>query len=243
MRANPETLRALVAWSVAIALLYVSFEVGRTLAGHSALSAFQQRRALADRVATLEEENLMLERRVATEDVTRRIDAEAQAETQSTLGELQAELARQQQELEFYRGLVAEKFGSATLKVQELSIQPDDEPGRYTITVTLVQTATRNAMTRGTLTLAVNGALAGALATLSLVELTGGGKDPLPFTLRFFKTIDVPVSLPQGFEPAAVDLEFRSDRTGPEPIRQSFPWTPALVDTGEAALTPGPGGE
>lgn len=243
MRLDAETWRALVAWSVAIALLYVSFEVGRGLAGHSALTAFQQRRALADRVATLEEENAMLERRVATEDVTRRIDAEAQAETQSTLGELQAELARQQQELEFYRGLVAEKFGSATLKVQELSIQPDAASGRFTITVTLVQTATRNAMTRGTLTLAVSGAQAGALTRLPLAELNADGKDPVPFTLRFFKTIDVPVTLPQGFEPAAVELEFRSDRTGPEPISQSFPWKPALAGPADAALTPGQGGE
>ncbi len=238
MRANPETLRALLAWAVGIALLYAAFEVGRVQAGYFALDAFQQRRALAGRVTDLEQEKTTLERRLAAEDVTRRIDQQAQTEAMASIGELQAELARQQQELEFYRGLVAEKFGASTLKVQELAIQRGAEPGQFTIEITLVQTASRNALTRGTLSLSVAGQRGTALAQLPLADLREAGAEPIPFTLRFFRTLEVPVTLPADFAPSSVEVEFRSDRTGPEPVTQSFPWAPALVEPGDGSLTP-----
>ena len=39
------------------------------------------------------------------------------------MGELQAETARQKQELQFYRGLVVRQYGSGTLRVQELRVR------------------------------------------------------------------------------------------------------------------------
>jgi len=242
-RDTASLVRAAAAWAVGMGLMYAAFELGRSLAGYSLVTAFEERRKLSEQVAALRQETQELERKLAAAEVTRRIDQEAQAETQANIGELQAELARQQQELEFYRGLVAEKFGASTLKVQEVAIEAGSEPGRFTARITLVQTASRNTVTRGQLQLAVEGTRGGALARLPMEEVTPDGRKNTPFSLRFFRTLEIELSLPEGFEPASLALELRSDRTGSEPIIQSFPWNPALGAPGEAALTPGVAGE
>ena len=73
------------------------------------------------------------------------------------MAELQAETARQKQELQFYRGLVVRQYGSGTLRVQELSVRAEEEERRYRVLITLVQAATRDTVANGTVTFAVEG--------------------------------------------------------------------------------------
>jgi HAMP domain-containing protein len=241
LKLTPSGWRQLATLLAGLALLYAAFEYGRSIAGYSALSAMTQRRTLASRVERLTAERDALQRRVAAGAVTRQVDEEAQSETQAMIGELQAELARQQQELEFHRGLVAEKFGTGTLRVQELGVRPDGG-NRYTVLATLVQTATRDAIASGSLTIALNGTRRRALIQLKLRELTPDGQDRVSFSLRYFTTVEIPLVLPEGFQPAAIQLEYRSNRSGPDPVQQSFPWSAALVADGDAPLTPRGGG-
>ena len=239
-RLSPAAWRRLAALAGGLALLYVAFEYGRSVAGYSALSSLTQRQALASRIGRLDEERLQLERRLAAREVAGRVDAEAQSETQAMIGELQAELARQQQELEFYRGLVAEKFGTGTIKVQELSVKPSGS-GAFVVSVTLVHSATRDTTATGSLTLAVTGSRRGALTRLDLEELTADRRQRVDFSLRYFTTVEVPVTLPPGFQPASIELEFRSSRSGTDAVRQTFPWSGVAADDGAGALTPGAG--
>lgn len=235
-------LRSIAAWLVGLALLYASFEAGRSVAGYSNLTALRQRQALAQRVAELERARAGLEQRLAASDIVQLADREAQSEAQAVIGELQAELARQQQELDFQRALVAERFGAGSLKVQELLVRPEGA-GRFTVVVTLVQAAARDAVAKGTLSVAVDGSRGNALVQLKMADITPDGSKLVPFSLRYFKTLEIPLVLPANFRPAAVQLEYRSDRSGPEPLRQTFAWTTVLADLAAPALTPDPPGE
>jgi hypothetical protein len=237
VRLTPAGWRRLAALTIGLALLYGVFEYGRSVAGYTALSALMQRQALASRIAALTEERDQLQRRIAAGAAVQRADEEAQSEAQAMIGELQAELARQQQELEFYRGLVAERFGTGTVKVQELAIRPEGGD-RYLVSVTLVHTATRDATASGWLTLAVNGSRGGSLARLELPEMTADGGKRVDFSLRYLTTVEVEIGLPADFSPASVELEFRTNRSGPEPVTQSFPWSGVLSGAAEAVLTP-----
>lgn len=237
---DPERLRLAAAWLVALVLLYAVFEFGRAIAGHSAITAYSQRRALAERVEQLTRAAQDLERRAAAGEVGQRIDAQAQADAQAMMGELQAELGRQQQELDFYRGLVAERFGSGNLKVQELSVR-EEGPRRFVVSVTLVQTTLRDQLATGTLTIALDGSRRGALTRLSMREVSADSRSQVSFSLRYFQTLQVPLLLPEDFEPAALRLEYRSSRTGPDAQQQTFPW-PAVLEPAQAgALTPATG--
>lgn len=240
--AAAERLRRIAAWGIGLALLYAAFELGRFLAGYSVVAAVRERQALSSRVEELEQTRAALERRLAASEIMQQADREAQSDAQAAIGELQAELVHQQQELEFSRGLVAEKFGTGTLKVQELSVRPDGG-ARYSVVVTLVQTAMKDAVATGTLSVALDGSRGGSLTQLAMADITPDASNLVHFSLRYFTTLEIPLELPAGFKPTAVRLEYRSDRGGPEPQRQAFPWKAVLADLQAPALTPGLRGE
>lgn len=240
-RPTPAQLRLAAAWAVALAVVYAAFEFGRSIGGYSVAAAFSERIALERRLEAQGRRVAGLEREVAAGQVSRRVDEQAQAETQAMIGDLQAELARQQQDLDFYRGLVSERFGSGSLKIQKLAVVPADAERSYVVEVTLVQTTLRDQLASGTLSLSLDGSRRGALTRLSMREVAEGSRPQVSFSLRYFHTARIPIVLPEGFEPATLRVEFRSNRGGPEPQQQTFPWVSVLETPSAVFLTPGPG--
>ena len=149
------------------------------------------------------------------------------------IGELQAETARQKQELQFYRGLVARQFGAGTLRVQELRIRPEEEERRYRVLITLVQAATRDTVANGTVTFAIEGRAGKTPQTLTLADVEIDKRRQFPFSLRFFQQIEVPIELPLDFRPERLHVEYRLGRN-PEPSRQTFNWRVAGEGEGPA---------
>jgi hypothetical protein len=215
--------RVVLAVAATLAVAYGGFEAGRASAGYFVAGATARRLELQHSNRKLAAENESLRSRVNVADVGQRVDRQAQAEVQRMIGDLQAETARQQQELQFYRGLVARQFGSGTLRVQELRIRPEEEERRFRVLITLVQAATRNTVANGTVTFSVEGMESGARRTLALSDMEIGKRRQFPFALRFFQQIEVPIELPLEFRPGRLHVEYRLGRN-PEPYRQTFDW-------------------
>ncbi len=220
--AGPNWRRIGLAVLIALAVFYGGFELGRASAGYAIVNSMLERLELGRRVSALGAENESLQHRVAAAEIGQRVDREAQSEAQRMIGELQAETARQQQELQFYRGLVARQFGAGTLRVQELKIRPD-EGRRYRVLITLVQAAARDSVANGTVSFAIDGTRGGALVQLPLAEVELNKRRELPFSLRFFQQIEVPIELPDQFRPTSLQVEYRQGRAS-EPLRQTFSW-------------------
>lgn len=210
-------------WLAALALLYAGFELGRATGGYWVASSLAKRLNLSRQVAELSARSEAQERQLASAEIGRRVDLEAQSEAQRMIGELQAETGRQQQELQFYRGLVARQFGSGNLRVQELRVQRLDTR-RYRIQVTLVQASARDSIANGTLTLVIDGSRAGALAQLPLSQVDSAERKELPFSLRYFQQLEAEVELPPRFSPSSLQVEYRLGRSTATPVRQTFSW-------------------
>jgi hypothetical protein len=232
-RASSRGVRVGLVVVAVLALIYGAFELGRSSSGYFAARTLAARLELERRNETLEAENESLRHRANVAEVGQSVDRQAQSDAQRMIGELQAETARQQQELQFYRGLVARQFGAGTLRVQELRIRAEDEERRFRVLITLVQAATRNTVANGNVTFTVEGLRDGKGATLPLAEVEIDRRRQFPFSLRFFQQIEVPIELPLEFEPARLHVEYRLGRN-PEPYRQTFNWR--VEGAGEAQL-------
>ena len=220
-----EGLRLRIALVViaALALGYAGFELGRSSAGYFVVNSMLERLELRKRNRVLDEENRALRHRASVAEVGQRVDRQSQTDTQRMIGELQAETARQKQELQFYRGLVARQFGAGTLRVQELRIRPEEEERRYRVLITLVQAATRDTIANGTVTFSIEGQAGKTPQTLTLADIEIDKRRQFPFSLRFFQQIEVPIELPLDFRPERLHVEYRLGRN-PEPARQIFDW-------------------
>lgn len=218
-----------VGWKIALlvaavaALAWGAFELGRASAGYFVVSSMLERFDLRKRTQALESENSALRHRVTVAELGQKVDQQAQTDAQQMMGELQAETARQKQELQFYRGLVVRQYGSGVLRVQELRVRAEDEERHFLVLITLVQAATRDTIANGTVTFSVEGLQGKVPVTLALADLEIDKRKQFPFSLRFFQQIEVPIVLPVEFQPERLHVEYRLGRN-PEPTKQTFDW-------------------
>src|ERR1700733_12041608 len=209
---------------------YVMFELGRYKAGYDALQAASQRDGLQQQIDRLERTQRELRVQLAAAEEARIGEGRERAEVARTIGELQAQVARAQQEMGFYKGLVAQPGQQAADAVQVQQFRIATLPGeqRYALRFSLSRTQRPEEAVNGTLAITLDGTREGAAASVDLAALTAG-KNELAFNFRYFAAIEQPVTLPGDFRPDHVTIEVRPGRKGVAPYRQTFVWS---VDPG-----------
>jgi hypothetical protein len=205
---------------------YVMFELGRYKAGYDALQAASQRDGLQQQIDRLERTQRELRVQLAAAEEARLGEGRERAEVARTIGELQAQVARDQQEMGFYKGLVAQPGQQAADAVQVQQFRIATLPGeqRYALRFSLSRTQRPEEAVNGTLAITIDGTREGAAASVDLAALTAG-KNELAFNFRYFAAIEQPVTLPGDFRPDHVTIEVRPGRKGVAPYRQTFVWS------------------
>lgn len=202
---------------------WLAFQRGQLSAGHDALQEGGQRQVLAGRVTRLKAENARLNARVAELEMSRRLDRDAYGQVERTLGAMQSQLARQGDDLAFYRSIVSPADGVQGLRIQRFEIHAGTRPGEFVLKLTLVQAMRQDGVVSGLAQVVVNGMRGDEPARVAAGDPAGRSGDSLPFSFRYFQTVESVVTLPEGFQPFEVDVEARSGkRRGP--VRHSFPW-------------------
>jgi hypothetical protein len=199
-----------------------TFEAGRMLAGYSVISAERERLAQSAQIRDLTAKLHDAESRLATAEVARRVDHEAEVQVEKSLAELQARLGEATQELAFYRSVVNPSDGMLGMRIQRLRVQPALAPRHYRVRIVLMQAARQEAVTSATADFTVDGVHGGRATSLPLSEI-GTSSRVLNFSFRYFQEVETEIELPADFVPQTVQVEVRPAK-GASPIRQAYPW-------------------
>jgi hypothetical protein len=216
---------------VAVALIglfaaYVIYEFGRYNAGYDRMAVQQQRTEQEVAIEHLEKTNHELRTKLAELDTIRLGRAREQAEVARTIGELQAQVARESQELAFYRGVVTQGAAEIGVKIGQLRVSAGRKPGQFVVHMSLLRSGRPDTVVTGTLGLIVDGGAGGQSdAPLDLPALTSGKLHELPFNFRFYQNFDQEIAIPAGFKPEHVAVEVHSSRKDVAPLVQTFPWS------------------
>lgn len=222
-------LVAVCAFAGALAL-YIIYELGRYDGGYDRLAAAEQRYELRVNIEKLEAANRQLRTQLAELDTLRVGRAQERAELGRAIGELQSQVARQAQELAFYRNLVAQSIGPRSgadsgLKVEQLHITPVDRAGNFLVRIVLLQAAHPESSVNGTYVLTLEGQASGKAETLDFAALTGGRMQAQPFAFRYFATLQEGIAVPAGFRPQHLIVQVQSGHKQDAPLTQTFPWS------------------
>jgi hypothetical protein len=228
VRSHTPKLRAVLqvlAVLLAAALLYAAFEFGRYDAGFRVVDSVRGALIASARIRKLEAENEKQRSQLEAADVARRVDNEGYKQVQRSLGDMQSQIARLNQDLSFYRGLV-QPDSLIHVKVQQMQIVPETAPGQYHLKFVLMQTGKPDKEVAGSAVIAIDGLLQGKPNTLSLAQVSSTRRVSLAYSFRYFQDYDEPIQLPQGFEPTRVGVEIHSgkDRDASHSFRQAFVW-------------------
>jgi hypothetical protein len=208
-----------------LSVLYAAFELGRYDAGFRVVDSVRGALSASARIRNLEKENVQQRSQLEAAEVARRVDQEGYKQVYKSLGDMQSQIARLNQDLSFYRGLV-QPNSVIHVKVQQMQIVPEGAPGLYHLKFVLMQTGKPDSVVAGSAAIIVDGLLRGKPTSLSFGQVVPNGRVSLAYSFRYFQDYDEPIQLPPGFEPTRVGLEIRSakDKDPSHSFRQAFVW-------------------
>src|ERR1700720_3739506 len=168
----PKRRAVLLGLSVLLALvvIYGAFEFGRYDAGFRVVDSVRGALSASTRIRRLEAENKRQREQLEAAEVARRVDREGYKQVQRSLGDMQSQIGRLNQDLSFYRGLV-QPDSLVHVKVQQMQIVPE-AADQYHLKFVLMQTGKPDSAVAGTATLAVDGLLQGKPVSLSFAEVS-----------------------------------------------------------------------
>jgi Family of unknown function (DUF6776) len=205
--------------------LYVVYELGRYNAGYDRQAVAQQRTELEVQIEHLDKDNRELRTKLAELDTIRLGRAHEQADLARSLGDLQAQVARQSQELAFYRGVVAQGAATIGVKIEQLRITAGSKPASYIVHMSLVRSGRADTDASGIVHLSLDGSYDGTAKSLDLPALTAGKVHELRYNFRYLENFDQEVTLPLAFKPEQLAVEVQSSRHDLAPLSQTFLWT------------------
>ena len=205
--------------------VYGMFEYGRYTAGHDALEAYRERAKLQDVIDEQESTISDLRAKVAQLESSTVGQTREREEVQRTIGDLQAQVARANQELAFFRGIVTQNANSAEVKIQQARMVATAAANKFRIRVTLVQPMKPDSVVSGVVVLSVDGEVDGKPGRADFATLSGGKRREIPFTFRYLENIEEEITMPPGMKPEQLLVEVRSNKRGSAPVQQSYVWS------------------
>lgn len=217
--------------SLAAGALYLAFELGRYQSGFSLLEHRRERAALREQLGAEQAASEELRRQLAIAETAARIDRETYAEVKDDLGDLQAQIQTQEEELVFYRGIVSPQDGVAGLRIQNLEALASDAEGSYLLRLVLVQAVVHSRRVAGTVKLALEGAKDGQPASFDVAELVPAEESyDMAYEFRYFQGLETELSLPAGFEPQRIVVDVWPNDARAERINQVFEWAAVVAE-------------
>lgn len=210
---------------IVAASVYGMFEFGRYRASYDIVAAIKERAALRGQIDAQEATISDLRAKVAQLESSTVGQTREREEVQRTIGDLQAQVARANQELAFFRGIVTQNANSAEVKIQQARMLATAAANRFRVRVTLVQPMKPDTVVSGVVVLSVDGELDGKPGRADFATLSGGKRREIPFTFRYLENIEEEVTLPPGMKPEQLLVEVRSNRRGSAPVQQSYVWS------------------
>ena len=159
-------------WSIALgvslvlATLVGVYAIGRAQAAFEGRAAFADEAGLRAALTAREVEVTRLRREVAELDTLKVAQERERQEVSRTIGELQAEVARQSQQLELLRGVVGRAGPAAEVTIRQVRVIASAAPGRYRLRIALAQPGRPDRTVSGSVRVGIEGQRGGRTARL-----------------------------------------------------------------------------
>lgn len=194
------------------------FELGRSGIGVGVTNPLSNmatlRRAIDERDVIITD----LRRQVAELDTLKVAQDRERQELAQSIGELQAEVARQRQQLEFYKGIVATTEAPANVAIRTLRIDNSRAGSRPLLRLSLVQPGNPQNVVSGMVIVTLEGARAGRASRYPLFETAYG--------FRYFENLERELVLPPAVTPERLTVEIRPADRAMRAVVQSVLWPP-----------------
>lgn len=216
-----------VRWSIyipfvlaAIGFAWWAYDSGLELAGFHRGQTQRELEQLHTQVATLTQENLLLNNKVAQYEQQIQINEASSAETAKQLKALAEENSHLQEDLGFFQNLTQTRGKAGELGVHRLRLDPDSLPGEYRLRMLLVQSGQRAKQFSGHYQLVASVTQGGKRDTL-VFPAADGDKTQFRLDFKYYQRVEQALHLPPEAKLESVQVRvFEGDAAEPK-VRQT----------------------
>ncbi|GAA5192089.1 DUF6776 family protein [Ferrimonas gelatinilytica] len=202
---------ALAAWerqlnprgSVLGGLLLLALLSGAGLQRLSQWSMGQQFAELQNAQEQWQQQKLELEKQRAALELELKMEQQSQQETRALMAHQREQMNVLERELTFYRSIMAPEQTADGVFVHDLVLDETANPQRFRLRLVLTQQKVRKRFARGSVSLNIEGTLAGKPHSIPVQE------ESLPFGFRYFQQLESEVIFPDGFFPEELTVQIR----------------------------------
>jgi len=198
------------------------FFYGQYKAGFDIVKANQFEQQLQQKIDALELDKSTLRDELALAQRSTQVDEQAYIQVKENLKSLQQEILELQEEVGFYRGIVAPREASAGLHIERFDLEKQNASGLYRYNFVLTQVLKNHKSVRGLTTLSIVGVQNDRPKTLSLKSVSASKTKHHEFKFRYFQKFEGDIVIPKNFTPKRVLIEV--DPRKQKKISSEFPW-------------------
>jgi hypothetical protein len=212
--------RRLLAWLILVLCLPAVFWLGGVWRG----APLSSEPGVEVAPAHLEE----LEQRLTVLSSAEQVARQADEHSRQRIKLLEEQIFKLQQDLAFYKGVLAPGSRRDGLRIRSFDIQPTDASGTFRYNIMLSRVGQEDSSIKGSLQVFVDGAQAGKAVRLDLAKLSSEHtQKTIPFEFKHFQAIPATgrfaeLKLPVGF--VAESIVVRAMVAGQESLERTFKW-------------------
>ena len=151
------------------------------------------------------------------------IDNQANEEVRQTIENQRNRLAAQDEEINFYKGVMVPNAGSKGLRIERLDVS-SNAAGKVRYSLLLTQVVDKRGYVKGGVQLSLLGQNDGQEKALQLGEQGREKAEAIKFRFRYFQNIAGEVQLPKGFVPREFMVVAQSSEPIAQRLEKTFDW-------------------
>jgi hypothetical protein len=219
----PLWLRLLLLLLLILAAAWLGYQQG-SVGGSTGFTMLPQ--DSKQQINLLEKERNDLRRELTMVKQAAEIDRESMSSVREKIKQFQDERLKMEEELAFLRGIVSTGSKKHTLKVQNFRLEPGLEARQFVYKFSVSQVINSGIVAKGRIEMSVEGLQDGRSKLLGLNQISDDKAENIKMRFRFFQNIEGKLLLPEGFEPATINIEVKPSGDKLEPVKESYNWPP-----------------
>ncbi len=204
--------------------------IGREDATRDQVATTEENQRLRADLARANSDLSSLRSDIAILDRSRMVDQRATEEAQVTINSLRSRLTQLEQDISFYRQVMAPESDDQGLVIGEAVINAGEAANQFSYQFVFRQQGQQDNVLEGQAEITIRGRHLDENVSYSLAQLATPQLDetlevsPITLRFRYFQNVEGEIYLPEGFQPELIEIAARSLRPIEKAVSMNFNW-------------------
>ena len=151
------------------------------------------------------------------------VEMQAAEQNKHTLREKEIQISKLNEELVFYRSLLAPENAGAGVKVRDFSLRASGT-SEYHYDFLLTQSSRNNKVAKGKVSVTIDGKQGDIMRRIKVTDIKSSAGKSLKYSFKYFQRLNGVFQLPENFKPQQVLVEVAPSSQSKSPMQLSYTW-------------------